>query len=317
MTTPPAQFIVFWPCHKNNTDSRNENLTHDHMLKATRHHCHTADTQSIAMRQILLAQNAFMSKHICISGWATWIMVPLPLHLPAAFYHFNWKWYMCEDQVAGKRTGGVSGLWRGGGGGVGEVVVGVKATTSLGYDPQRPASACLTTAGDWDDTNTHILHLEMRLGGTACVHSLLMTDMLVKCDKLVKLSVTYGLHCENRWTTFQNTSSAVIVPSCYCNRQNKWIEPIQCALHAGTSNYKSALLCALLWENQDNYCKGQLVIKSSSTIFNLQIHCHAPWCLPLVLCWCFESIRGVLVNFVSAWMKRRKLSVKRPLWLCI
>lgn len=59
------------------------------------------------------------------------------------------------------------------------------------------------------------------------------------------------------------------------------------------------------------------VIKSCSTMFILQIHCHAPWYLPLVLCWWFESIRGVLVNFVSVWMKRRKLSVKRPLWLCI
>lgn len=59
------------------------------------------------------------------------------------------------------------------------------------------------------------------------------------------------------------------------------------------------------------------VIKSSSTIFILQIYCHAPWYLPLVLCWWVQSIRGVLVNFVSVWMKRRKLSVKRPLWLCI
>lgn len=52
-------------------------------------------------------------------------------------------------------------------------------------------------------------------------------------------------------------------------------------------------------------------------MFSRQIHGHAPWYLPLVLCWWFKSIRGVLVNFVSVWMKRRKLSVKRPLWLCI
>lgn len=52
-------------------------------------------------------------------------------------------------------------------------------------------------------------------------------------------------------------------------------------------------------------------------MFKLQIYCLAPWYLPLVLCWWFRSIRGVLVNFFSVWMKRRKLSVKKPLWLCI
>lgn len=58
-------------------------------------------------------------------------------------------------------------------------------------------------------------------------------------------------------------------------------------------------------------------IASSSTMFTLQIHRHAPWYVLLVLCWWFESIRGVLVNFVSVWKERRKLSVKRPHWLCI
>lgn len=37
--------------------------------------------------------------------------------------------------------------------------------------------------------------LEIRLRGKACVHSLLMTDLTVKCDELVRLSVTHGLGC--------------------------------------------------------------------------------------------------------------------------
>lgn len=52
-------------------------------------------------------------------------------------------------------------------------------------------------------------------------------------------------------------------------------------------------------------------------MFIPQIHSHAPWYVRLVLCWWFESIRGVRVNFVSVWKERRKLSVKRPHWLCI
>lgn len=81
---------------------------------------------------------------------------------------------------------------------------------------------------------------------------------------------------------------------------------------------KLALLCAVLWETKVIITKvSWRIIKSSSTMFILQIHCHAPWYLPLVLYWWFESIRDVLVNFVSVWMKRRSLSVKRPLCLCI
>lgn len=34
-------------------------------------------------------------------------MAPLHRHLPVVFCHFNWEWYMCEDQVAEKREGGV------------------------------------------------------------------------------------------------------------------------------------------------------------------------------------------------------------------
>lgn len=43
VTTPPTQFIVFWPCHKNNIDSGTENLTRDLMLQATGHQGHAAD----------------------------------------------------------------------------------------------------------------------------------------------------------------------------------------------------------------------------------------------------------------------------------
>lgn len=47
---------------------RSKDLTHDLILGAMGHQGHVADMQRIDMRQILLAQNAFMSKHICISG---------------------------------------------------------------------------------------------------------------------------------------------------------------------------------------------------------------------------------------------------------
>lgn len=63
-----------------------------------------------------------------------------------------------------------------------------------------------------------------------------------------------------------------------------------------------------------NYRKGHWrVMKSSSTTFILQIHCNHP----PEGCWWSQSIVGVPVKFVSVWMKRRKLSVKRPHWLCI
>lgn len=83
------------------------------------------------------------------------------------------------------------------------------------------------------------------------------------------------------------------------------------------SHAKLAILCCCDIGNQDNYSKVSWSVIKSCTIFILQIHCNAPWYLPLVLCWWFKSIRVVLVNFVIVWMKRRRLSVKRPLRLCI
>lgn len=100
--------------------------------------------------------------------------------------------------------------------------------------------------------------------------------------------------------------------------QRTWLKIHKCSHNFPYSmpNYLCFVLC--LWETQIIIGKvSWSIIKSSSTMFILQIHCHAPWYLPLVPCWWFESIRGVLVNFVSVWMKGRKLSVKRPLWLCI
>lgn len=136
------------------------------------------------MRQILLAQNAFMSKHICISGLATWIMASLPWHFPAAFYQFNWEWYMWEDQVA--RRGGVVGGERG--------LKGRNKFPSVwAVTPGRPRSASLTTAGYWGDTLG--LDLEIRLWGEACVHSFLMTDVTVNCGELVRVTLTLRLGC--------------------------------------------------------------------------------------------------------------------------
>lgn len=112
VTTPPTQIVVFPLTNQSNAGASIENLTHDLTSEVTEHQGGTADTQRIDIRWILLTQNAFMSKHICISGWVTWIMVLLPWHLPAVLGRFNWEWYMCDYQVAEECGGGLKGHCR-------------------------------------------------------------------------------------------------------------------------------------------------------------------------------------------------------------
>lgn len=83
--------------------------------------------------------------------------------------------------------------------------------------------------------HTFRLDLEIRLRGMACVHSLLKTDMMVKCNELVRLSVTHGSGCVK--TCIQNmyyyTGATEYLHFIARNDIN---ECIQWALHVGTSN---------------------------------------------------------------------------------
>ena len=97
---------------------------------------------------------------------------------------------MCEDQVAGKRKGGVKGCKEGSGGGKRPQ----PDPECSGFNPRRPCQR-LPDRSWGPRRHTLTLDLEITLRETACVHSLLMTDMTVKCDELVRSSVVHGLGC--------------------------------------------------------------------------------------------------------------------------
>lgn len=250
------------------------------MLEATRHRGHAADMQSIAMRQILLAQNASMSKHICISGWSTWIMIPLPRHLPAAFCCFNWEWYMCEDQVAGKGVG--VGL-------VGGLKGRNQFPSAWSATPRGPQRLPDHSWGLWRQARTHTWpwNETRRDGMCAFSHDDWHDSKIWWISELVS-----NTWIKTMWKHFKTQVSLYMccwTPSFYWNRYNEW------ALHCGVSNYKIknklflsyfyysssklALLCALLWGNQDNYCKGQL---ESNQIILHNVHSTNPLPCPLM-----------------------------------
>lgn len=92
--------------------------------------------KEFACVRFFLLWNAFMSKHICISGWATWIMVVLLgiCQLPSAgsigsdiCVKIGWQGRGREGWNGHKRLQPVPKC----------------------YDPQRPASASRTTARAW------------------------------------------------------------------------------------------------------------------------------------------------------------------------
>lgn len=125
-----------------------------------------------------------MSKHICISGWATWIMVLLPCicQLPSAGSIGSDICVKIRWQGRGREG------WRGWKGG--KRLQPVPKCSDC--DPQRPAHASLTTAGGWD--YTHSLAWPWNKAERDGM-SLLMTDKMEKCDELVRLSVRHGLGC--------------------------------------------------------------------------------------------------------------------------
>lgn len=93
--------------------------------------------------------------------------------------------YVCEDQVAEKRKGGEN-----------HKIPSARAATPPGGQPDH----------SWG-LRQHTLSLISRssMREMACVHSLLMTDVTVKCDELVRLSVMHGLGCENKKGTHFKT----------------------------------------------------------------------------------------------------------------
>lgn len=117
------------------------------------------------------------------------------------------------------------------------------------------------------------------------MHSVLLTDKTEKYDELLRLSVRHGFGCMK--TEEKNSSTCITGATMYPNitARDKIKGPYMFGPET-TLKYisfiimfhaKLALLCAVLWETKVIITKvSWRIIKSSSTMFILQIHCHAP-----------------------------------------
>ncbi len=164
-------------------------------------------------------------------------MVPPPRLLPAAFCRFNWEWYMSEDQVAGKRKGGVRGE---------------KATTSsqvLGLRPQE-AHQCKPDHS-WGQTGENIhSHLTLKWEQKRQYAFFLDDWYDGKMWWISKvLSNRWIRLCENKRKPFQ-TLFITLVPlkSFFYRKRSNKCKRIGWALDNGTSNNVT--------ENIYHFCKN-------------------------------------------------------------